>query len=203
MDQEAALSNGPKMYLGFGWKWTGFGWWHLKPSIDRVCVKARYVMSKQSAKKKSEASSDVYDKLKADHREVEKLFKTLINSEEDERKKREENFLKLKDLLAAHADAEEEIFYPLTEKDDSSKELTLEAYEEHKIAKKLLDEISELQTDDETWTAKVKVLAEVVKHHVKEEEEELFPLAKKVISKDEAVDLAQEIEDFEQAELSN
>jgi len=58
----------------------------------------------------------------------------------------------------------------------------LEGYEEHAVVKQLLSELDELSKDDETWGAKLKVLQENVEHHVEEEEGEMFPSARKVLS---------------------
>ncbi|MBN8555581.1 MAG: hemerythrin domain-containing protein [Deltaproteobacteria bacterium] len=158
-------------------------------------------MKTVKATKKKSISEDVYEKLKQDHRKVEKIFKTLLDSDEEDVEVREENFRELKALLDAHTKAEEELFYPVTEEAETTRDLTLEAYEEHKIAKTLLAELDALNKDDEIWSAKIKVLSEAIKHHVKEEEQELFPKAKKVISKDEAIVLKEQVEEIEEEEL--
>ena len=159
-------------------------------------------MSKKDSNKKDDQRS-VYKKLKADHQKVESLFKTLLKSDESETDLRNETFFELKELLEVHADAEEEIFYPLTEREESTQALTLEAYEEHKIVRNLLAEISELEPHDKLWSAKIKVLSEAVKHHVREEEKQMFPLAKKYIEKDKAVCLGVAVERFESHQLSD
>jgi hemerythrin superfamily protein len=140
----------------------------------------------------------VYDKLKEDHREVEKLFKKILDTSEKDVEEREALFQELHTNLTAHAQAEEKIFYPVTQGEESTRSLTLEAYEEHKIAYTLLEELSELDKVSEVWMAKVKVLSEVVKHHVEEEENELFPKAKKVIEKDQSKAMAEQIEHEEE-----
>lgn len=134
-------------------------------------------------------SKGLFSKLKEDHREVERLFDSLIKEGDSSTKELEDKFHELKSLLQTHTEAEEEMFYPLTEKDESTKELTLEAYQDHKVVKALLVEIDELHPDDELWSTKLQLLREAVELHFKEEEGELFALAKGVIPKGEQLRL--------------
>ena len=116
--------------------------------------------------------------LKSDHEEVKKLFKE-IEAEEDQ----EAIFDQIKGTLEVHATIEEEIFYPAVKKARSEevKDEVREAYEEHKQVKALLAAIAEISPDDESYSAKIKVLKEDVEHHVKEEEGEMFPDARKYL----------------------
>jgi hemerythrin superfamily protein len=123
--------------------------------------------------------------LKADHRKVEELFKKLEDTTERAVKTRTELFEKLKMELTVHALAEEAVLYPENKEIESTRELGFEAVEEHHVVKILLDELSELSPDTEEWTAKLSVLKENVKHHVKEEEGEIFPKTKKALSAEE------------------
>jgi hemerythrin-like domain-containing protein len=77
-----------------------------------------------------------------------------------------------------HAQIEEEIFYPQVKAALKDKELIPEATVEHATLKELIAQIEEGEPDDEMYDAKVKVLSEYVKHHVKEEQNEIFPKAK-------------------------
>lgn len=82
--------------------------------------------------------------------------------------------------LTLHTQLEEEIVYPaFREKLADSKDLANEAKVEHDSAKILIKEIKQMQADEELFDAKVKVLAEYIDHHVKEEENEMFPLMQK------------------------
>lgn len=84
------------------------------------------------------------------------------------------------DELTLHARLEEEIIYPaFREKLTDSKDLVDEAKVEHDSAKILIKEIKQMQADEDLFDAKVKVLAEYIEHHVKEEENEMFPLMQK------------------------
>ena len=116
--------------------------------------------------------------LKSDHRKVEKLFKQFEKSRDKRAKARLAREICME--LMVHTTIEEEIFYPAV-KDAVDEEIHDEAYVEHDGAKVLIAEISERSPDDEFYDAKVKVLSEMIKHHVKEEEQRdgLFAQAKK------------------------
>jgi len=124
------------------------------------------------------ASKDAVSLLKADHRKVEGLFEKYEAAEDDDTKKMLAT--KICTELTVHATIEEEIFYPACsgEIDD---DLLDEAYVEHDGAKVLIAQIAAGEPGDEYYDAKVKVLSELIKHHVKEEEaasEGIFAQAK-------------------------
>lgn len=76
---------------------------------------------------------------------------------------------------------EESYFYPVLEKEKDTGDMTLEAFEEHHVSKTVVHELSEMPSGDIHWMPKVKVLRELIDHHVQEEENELFPKAKDVL----------------------
>ncbi|MBY0378180.1 MAG: hemerythrin domain-containing protein [Gammaproteobacteria bacterium] len=119
--------------------------------------------------------------LKADHKEVAALLKKLLKEKVD--KSKESVFSQIYEALSLHAKFEEKTFYPAVKKTAKTKDLVLESYVEHDVIKTLLSDIKKMSPKDELWKAKVTVLQEVIKHHVKEEEEELFPKAKKILDK--------------------
>jgi iron-sulfur cluster repair protein YtfE (RIC family) len=130
--------------------------------------------------------------LKKQHREVEALFKQAEKSERpDERRRLVEE---LKTNLELHMRLEEEMFYPALRGVRAKKveEMVLEAYEEHQVAKSAMERLSEADPDDERFSAKITVLHELVKHHVEEEEKEMFKLAQKV-GKDELKALGEQM----------
>ena len=131
---------------------------------------------------------DAFNLLKADHRKVEDLFSQLEAARGQARLR---VFDQIKTELDLHAHIEEKIFYPALEKPRQTHELTLEAYEEHAVVKKLLRELSRAKTANEEWQAQAKVLQENVEHHVQEEENELFKKAAKVLSKEEIEELGE------------
>jgi len=111
--------------------------------------------------------------LEQDHREVEEYFDEFDEIEDDNRK--EELAQKICMALTVHAQIEEEIFYPAARQATEDNDLLDEAVVEHASAKKLIAEIEEMGVGEELFEAKVRVLGEQIKHHVREEEEELFP----------------------------
>ena len=116
--------------------------------------------------------------LKADHREVEGWFDDYEQLDDDAEKLA--LFRKIALALKVHTRIEEEIFYP-EERGEVEDDILDEAYVEHQSAKNLLAEIEAMTPDDEFYDAKVKVLGEYIKHHVKEEEQAggMFAQAKK------------------------
>ncbi len=133
-------------------------------------------------------SKDIFDQLIAEHREVEELFdRCLSATDEDER-------LDLQDEiqmeLISHARAEEKTLYSalyerVGEEKSSDAGQVKEAYEEHAIVDHLMKEWKSLDANDELWVAKAKVLMENVKHHVKEEENQLFKVARRLLDFEE------------------
>ena len=106
--------------------------------------------------------------LKADHRKVEELFESFEKARSEDRK-----VALVKEIcteLMVHATIEEEIFYPACKGRIEDEDLLDEAYVEHDGAKVLIAELLQGSPADEFYDAKVKVLSEMIKHHVKEEE---------------------------------
>ena len=142
---------------------------------------------------------DVFKLLKQDHREVEQLFKKIEKSSESARKTREKTFKQLAQELTAHTAVEERIVYPRLKEIKGLKDTVNEGFEEHHVAKQLLEELNELPSDNEQWKAKLSVLKEIVQHHVQEEEKELFPKAQKALDKKESAALAERVEQEKKA----
>jgi hemerythrin superfamily protein len=117
--------------------------------------------------------------LKADHREVEAWFGQFEKTKSAQRKL--DLAQKICAALEAHTKIEEEIFYPAYLEATSDKEMHHEAEVEHDGAKKLIAEIEGSGPDDEYYDARVTVLSEMIKHHVKEEEKSggMFAKARK------------------------
>lgn len=128
---------------------------------------------------------NAFNLLKADHERVAGILASIEETTERAVKGRDELFTRLKQELDLHAKIEEEIFYPALEEAEETRDVTLEAYEEHRLVKQLLAELEAEPKDTEQWTAKFTVLKENVEHHVEEEEDELFKKARQVLSADE------------------
>ena len=128
--------------------------------------------------------TDAVAVLKADHRKVEELFSQLDKTTERGASKRTRLVAQIESELKMHMRLEEEIFYPafreaVTKKDD--KELYHEAREEHHGVDMILKELKALDPTDETFGAKAKFLKEMIEHHVEEEENEMFPKARRAM----------------------
>ncbi|HJT27932.1 MAG TPA: hemerythrin domain-containing protein [Pyrinomonadaceae bacterium] len=134
---------------------------------------------------------DAFNLLKADHRKVEELFSQL-ESASGQAKMRV--FEQIKMELELHTHIEEKIFYPALEKPKQTHDLTLEAYEEHDVVKKLLREMSKAKSATEEWQAQAKVLQENVEHHVEEEENELFEKAEAALSEEQIEALGEQMQ---------
>ena len=131
------------------------------------------------ARKKAEMEMDAIALLKADHRKVEDLFEKFESTRGEATKKKLAQQICME--LVIHTMIEEEIFYPACTGQIEDDDLIQEAYVEHDGAKVLISEILNSEPSDEFYDAKVKVLSEMIKHHVKEEEkraEGLFAEAK-------------------------
>jgi len=126
------------------------------------------------------AQKDVLSLLLDDHKQAKKLFKDFES--EDDHIKKEAIAREVCLELTAHTTIEEEVFYSYLREQDPEEfgDLLNEALVEHASAKDLIAQIRSMGIEDDLFEAKVTVLGEYVAHHVKEEEEELFP---KVISK--------------------
>jgi iron-sulfur cluster repair protein YtfE (RIC family) len=136
--------------------------------------------------------------LKEDHQKVAGMLEEIEKTTERAIKGREELFTRLKQELDLHAMIEEKIFYPALEETEEAREITLEAYEEHRLVKQLLAELDSDPKDTEEWTAKFTVLKENIEHHVEEEEGELFTKARQALSEDEIEALGEQLQEAKQ-----
>src|SRR5918994_3213059 len=140
--------------------------------------------------------------LKNDHEKVAGILEKIDGTTERALKSREEMFAQLKNELDVHARIEEEILYPALEEFEETRDISLEAYEEHALVKQLLEELEAAPKDDEHWTAKFTVLKENIEHHVEEEEGEMFQKARKVLSEDEIDQLGERLQQAKQLQSS-
>jgi hypothetical protein len=140
--------------------------------------------------------------LKADHEKVAGILEKIDETTERATKGREELFAQLKNELDIHTRIEEEILYPVLEEFEETRDISLEAYEEHALVKQLLGELAAAPKDDEQWTAKFTVLKENIEHHVEEEEGEMFKKARKVLSEDEIENLGDRLQEAKQVQKS-
>jgi hemerythrin-like domain-containing protein len=134
---------------------------------------------------------DAMSLLKEDHQKVKKVLAELESTTERGVKTREELFTRVKQELVVHEAIEEEIFYPALKDHPKTKEIALEAYEEHHVVDTIMAEIEGVAYDDETWGAKFKVMKESLEHHIEEEEGDMFKQAKQVFEDAELAQLGE------------
>lgn len=149
--------------------------------------------AKGAASKKS--TFDALRLLADDHKKVKKMF------DEFEKLRGKEGFEEQKQLLVEtacaeltiHAQLEEEMFYPAARDALEETDLLDEAEVEHAVARQLITELAAMQPEDDLYDARFTVLGEYVRHHIEEEEKELFPKIKK--SGIDLVELAAEMQE--------
>jgi hemerythrin superfamily protein len=142
---------------------------------------------------------NVIELLKKDHENVSGLFKSFESAKEaDSGRDKEQIVGRICQELTGHAAVEEELFYPAVARqageDEKAEDGVREAHEEHALVKQLVGELEEMSASDEQYDAKVKVLKDVVEHHVEEEEGELMPKAKKLLSSEQLEELGARVE---------
>jgi hypothetical protein len=137
-------------------------------------LKSSRSRSQNRETKTQAASPSAFELLEQDHREVEEWFDEFdeLNEDDDQKAALAE---KICLALKVHAQIEEEILYPQAREATKDNDLIDEAVVEHATVKNLIAEIEAMKVGEELYDAKMRVLGEMVKHHIKEEEEQLFP----------------------------
>ena len=131
--------------------------------------------TKQQTSPPASKVKDATELLRADHKLVSSLFAEYEKARSNAKKK--ELVARICQELSVHAQVEEEIFYPAVKQALKDKELVPEATVEHATLKALIAQVEGVEPDGEMFDAKIKVLSEYVEHHVKEEQDEMFPKA--------------------------
>jgi hemerythrin-like domain-containing protein len=152
-------------------------------------------MPRKSAVRSTGASrQDALALLKQDHHEVAQLFKRFEQTGNGARKAKQDLVERISEALSRHASIEELVFYPAVRAEvKGSDSDILEALEEHHVVKLLLRELESLDPTAERFDAKVTVLIENVRHHVKEEEQALFPKVRKRINRARLLEIGDEL----------
>jgi hemerythrin-like domain-containing protein len=119
------------------------------------------------------------DLLKEDHDKVKKAFKEFEKMDRSDAETCRQLVRSVCDDLRVHTTLEEEIFYPAVREAIEDEDIMNEATVEHETAKTLIEQLENMEPDDPNYYATFTVLGEYVLHHVKEEEGEMFPQAKK------------------------
>jgi len=143
---------------------------------------------------------DAITLLKQDHKTVEKLFKQFEKAKQPaQQRKLARQVVK---ELSVHAAIEEMVFHPaVRERVPKAEDTVLEALEEHYIVKWVLSELEDMKPDHERFKAKMTVMIESVRHHVEEEESEMFPKLQEELGTTKLTDLGKKLADAKQKAL--
>lgn len=136
---------------------------------------------------------DAITMLRDDHRAVERLFKKFEKSESVDR----ELLGEICHLLQQHTTIENDVFYPtVLEQTEGERSIVLESYEEHHVADTLIEELADASLREEQVRAKVTVLIELVRHHVEEEENDMFPDVRSQLGRKALQDIGQRMHEL-------
>lgn len=139
---------------------------------------------------------DAITTLRDDHKRVEKLFKQFEKLEKNDGSAAQKRKVveQIIEELSIHAAVEEQVFYPAVRELEDVGDVVLEGLEEHHIVKWTLSELDGMKGDEERFDAKVKVLMESVRHHVEEEESEMFPKVREAMGRKPLIELCETME---------
>jgi hemerythrin-like domain-containing protein len=137
---------------------------------------------------------DALTLLKNDHRTLQGILDELEPTTERAVKTRQALFDRVRTELTIHEIIEEEIFYPTLKEHPKAKDIVLEGYEEHEVVNHIMGELGSLPVEDETWGPKAKVMIENIRHHIEEEEGDMFKKARQVFDRAELDELGERME---------
>lgn len=137
---------------------------------------------------------NIYNYLKKDHLKVSELFESILSTKSIA--KREKLFEEVKNELLLHSKAEDSTFYAALKEHEETQDIIQHAEEEHQEVEDYLKKLSRLSIESEKWMEQFGELKHSVTHHVKEEEEEIFEKAKKVLNKDQEKQLALDMDEI-------
>ena len=140
----------------------------------------------------------LYEMLHRDHEKVKSLFEQLDAAGDDQESRREALFSDLYRELDIHTQAEEKYFYSRLRGETDTREMTLESLDDHKLAKRLLTELDSMDKGTPEWRFKCRTLRDTVEGHVEMEEQQLFPLAQRILDDEEAAGIAEDIESYKE-----
>ncbi len=139
---------------------------------------------------------DIFEVLTADHEKVSKILEQMQQTSNRATGRREKLLQNLAAHLLPHMYAEEQYFYQILLDETSEQEDLYSALEEHRAAKMVLSDLTEAAADDPRWMARLKVLKEMIEHHVEEEESTIFDIAREVIDEDRSDEVARRFKEL-------
>jgi len=139
---------------------------------------------------------DIFDVLTSDHDKVKKILDQMEQTSVKAGKKRETLLENLKANLLPHMSAEEQYFYQILLDETAEKESVYAALEEHRAARAVLTDLESASVDDPRWGARLRVLKELIEHHIEEEESEIFEIAREIADEERAVSMAKRFKEL-------
>ena len=133
---------------------------------------------------------DIFEVLTTDHEKVKKILEQMQQTSSRATGRREKLVQNLSASLVPHMYAEEQYFYQILLDETSEQEDIYSALEEHRAAKTVLMDLIDAAADDPRWMARLKVLKELIEHHIEEEESTIFDLAREIMDEDRATEAA-------------
>ncbi|MCA1625406.1 MAG: hemerythrin domain-containing protein [Acidobacteria bacterium] len=148
---------------------------------------------------------NAFEILKKDHREVDNMMAILEKAKGDtaSNNSHKQTFEMMREALTIHAEAEETIVYPALEEFDETEDQAEHSYDEHAEVKSMLAQMSELEPSSDEFQTLLSELKTSVRHHVAEEEGELFPKGEELLGESELQEMGREILEFKQEGLSS
>jgi hemerythrin superfamily protein len=148
-----------------------------------------------------EGEMDIFRLIMADHARVTDLVRQLYN-QTGSSGDRAQLFAQLKEEIELHAHAEEQVFYPLLQEREMTRELAFEALEDHHLVQELLADMATSSMESPAWQEKLDILTENVAEHMAEEESDLFEAARQVVTAAQADELAQRWHTAKQVQMA-
>jgi hemerythrin superfamily protein len=145
-------------------------------------------------------AKDAIALLKEDHRNLRSMFEEYDGLGQRAHKAKEQVRDRIVEALSVHASIEERVFYPLVmETVPDLEESILEGIQEHALAEQLLAQIAGMNVDDRWFRPKMMVLGDVVRHHMREEEREIFPALREALDRAKLVELGETLREERRA----
>ncbi len=129
----------------------------------------------------------IYDILKIEHRQIKASLQEIIDSDRVQK----DIFAQTVSALKLHMKGEETLLYPRIERYTNTRMIALKSFEEHHLIRLAIKDINAAASEDR-WIAKISVLYEAINRHVDQEESEVFPNARKVLTDSEAMQIGRE-----------
>lgn len=163
------------------------------PARGRAAARSSRRAAQPMRGPRGQAKGRIFDLLREEHRQAMALLEQICEGRMDEEERRAE-FAKFRSMIMGHSLAEARAFYAPLKQAADDPEKVLEADVEHLVVERLLEDLSGDLLEDELWMARAKVLKELIRHHVQEEENTIFQLAQKSCDQAELDKMADDFE---------